>query len=289
MTPFILFSLIAFVWLIKSKQYKTILVACLIGCVIFIPWLIRNVLLTGYLVYPYASIDLFNFDWKVPVSFARLENLSIRAWARVLDPDFEKIINLPFVEWGELWLVRCYKRSKIVLLILSFAVASPLVIIFTQRKNLKKKLYVFYPWLIAFFGLIFWIIMAPDVRFAFGYIVFTALAPFMLINKKIEIKFLKNASACLILVFLLFFTGVCANVIQLTKGNRTYQSFLIKPHTMDFGSSVEYNVHQLGDMIIYSPKTNDQCFGRFPCTPFCINCLEMRGKTIQDGFRVKIE
>jgi hypothetical protein len=129
MVPFILFSLIVFVWLIKSKQYKTILVACLIGCVIFIPWLIRNVLLTGYLVYPYASIDLFNFDWKVPVSSARLENLSIRAWARVLDPDYEKIINLPFVEWGKLWLIRYCERSKLVILSFGLGVVSRVVIV----------------------------------------------------------------------------------------------------------------------------------------------------------------
>jgi hypothetical protein len=36
------------------------------GIALILPWLIRNVILTGYIIYPMENFDFFNFDWEVP-------------------------------------------------------------------------------------------------------------------------------------------------------------------------------------------------------------------------------
>ena len=70
----ILFStLIMLFILIKGKQYKVFGFLCVASALIAVPWLIRNVIISGYLVYPLAAIDIFSFDWKVPIEIMQKE------------------------------------------------------------------------------------------------------------------------------------------------------------------------------------------------------------------------
>jgi hypothetical protein len=290
--PFGIFSLIVFIYLIKEKQYKLCFVSTLVAGAILIPWLARNVILSGYLIFPYSAIDLFNVDWKVPAVSAEKLQAIIKAWARSQDADFDKVMSLPFAVWGKHWLLRCYEHSKMVVFILGLAAVSPLVILFTQGKKLIKNPFRIYPWAIAFLGTLFWAVTAPDVRFAFGYIAFTACAPFILIEKKIENAFLRKLPCYAGFLSLFFFTGIGLYVNWITKGDNTFLSFLCKPNTTHFlhkEASVTFTAHKLGDIVIYTPETGDQCYDHsLPCIPdFCMDCLELRGKSLKEGFRVK--
>jgi L-asparaginase II len=53
---------------------------------ILLPWLIRNIILSGYLIFPFEKIDIFAFDWKIPLH--RVEGISkgILGFARLCDP-----------------------------------------------------------------------------------------------------------------------------------------------------------------------------------------------------------
>ena len=42
----------------------------LTGCVVIAPFLIRNYYLSGYLIYPFPAIDLFDVPWKIPQGVA---------------------------------------------------------------------------------------------------------------------------------------------------------------------------------------------------------------------------
>jgi hypothetical protein len=45
---------------------------------------------------------------------------------------------------------------------------------------------------------------------------------------------------------------------------------------------------KLNDLEIYVPTTDDRCFDSpLPCTPYLNSDLEMRGKNLEDGFRIK--
>jgi hypothetical protein len=45
-----------------ARQIFLIVASC---AIIVIPWLARNVILTGWLVYPFPSLNLFSFNWQV--------------------------------------------------------------------------------------------------------------------------------------------------------------------------------------------------------------------------------
>jgi hypothetical protein len=236
---------------------------------------------------------LFDVDWKVPVSIIERDQIAIKSWARVTDTDYEKVMALPFWEWGKLWVSHYLGFSKTALLECSLAALSPFVILFTQRKKLFKKPFKYYPWLIAFVGTLFWAVSAPDVRFGFGYITFTAFAPFMLLDSKMDKTFFKKTPLFLLFLMLIFFLRMSLVIILNAREGRTYASFLYKPYTIEYvikHSSIEFSTYKIGDMDVYVPST-PQCLDHaLPCTPpdqWCPDCLEMRGKSLKEGFRTK--
>lgn len=77
--PLLLLTVYA-VWRIKKLQ--PILIYLLAGCVVIAPFLIRNVFLSGYLIYPFPAIDLFNVEWKIPQGVAMYDAREIAVYGR---------------------------------------------------------------------------------------------------------------------------------------------------------------------------------------------------------------
>lgn len=68
--------------LVKEKRWKETGVYLGLGFVTALPFLIRNVLLSGWLVYPFTSIDLFDVIWKIPKGVADYDAREIQVWGR---------------------------------------------------------------------------------------------------------------------------------------------------------------------------------------------------------------
>ncbi|WP_394336408.1 LIC_10190 family membrane protein [Flavobacterium pallidum] len=68
--PVLLLSVFVCIKFIKDFKRTVWLLPFLI--LIVIPWLVRNIILTGLLIYPFPLLDLFGFDWKMP-----LENVNL--------------------------------------------------------------------------------------------------------------------------------------------------------------------------------------------------------------------
>lgn len=68
--------------LLQGRRWKETAVCLLLGVVTALPYLIRNVLLSGWLVYPFTQIDLFDAAWKIPKSVADYDAKEIQVWGR---------------------------------------------------------------------------------------------------------------------------------------------------------------------------------------------------------------
>ena len=66
----VLFALKPAVMLVKEKNVKGIAGFLGMGVFIMLPFLIRNVRISGWLVYPFTAVDLFSVDWKIPAEIA---------------------------------------------------------------------------------------------------------------------------------------------------------------------------------------------------------------------------
>lgn len=87
--------------LIKDRRYKLMGQGFAIGVGIILPFLIRNVVLSGWLLYPVPFMDVFSVDWKLPLEKVIREKDEITAWARVLN-DVGKL-NWNLSQWFPVW------------------------------------------------------------------------------------------------------------------------------------------------------------------------------------------
>lgn len=68
--------------LVKEKRWGQTGIYLGLGFVTALPFLIRNVLLSGWLIYPFTSIDLFDAVWKIPKGVADYDAREIQVWGR---------------------------------------------------------------------------------------------------------------------------------------------------------------------------------------------------------------
>lgn len=152
--------------------------------VVVIPYFLRNIWLSGYLVYPFPGIDLFPFDWQVPAAAALAEKKAVEAFAR--DPGY----LLPQVKcafsWVPLWLHQTladYGSKLEKILLPGLIILLDCLLHLRHRKTGKTasgeigKYKVIY--LLAAAGLLFWFLTAPDPRFGMGFIMIAAVIIFM--------------------------------------------------------------------------------------------------------------
>lgn len=87
--------------LIREKRWKETTVYIGLGLLTAAPFLIRNVLLSGWLIYPFTGIDLFHTDWKIPEGIAAYDAKEIQVWGRGYS-DVTKF-GMPAREWLPTW------------------------------------------------------------------------------------------------------------------------------------------------------------------------------------------
>lgn len=151
---------------IKKKNGKAILAHVAGGLAILAPWLIRNVVISGYLVYPYASLDLFHPDWKMDREVLASDSLDIRMFARGIRSAAEYDNSL--VGWVPRWFLSQGTDGRIVIAV--GAVCIPLIL-FLLVKSLRQKRYGLTALLsAAVINLIFWFFSAPHMRYGGSYI-----------------------------------------------------------------------------------------------------------------------
>ena len=176
--PILLFSLYLFLSL-KNKNKYVFVVSLLIGLVIVAPFLIRNVILSGYLIFPFPQLDIFGFDWKVPYEDTLFINLQTKYWA--IRPG-EWYMDIPETPFQELFSVWVSKRFLPNIKISIFLIVAPvLLLVLTALCLLKEKFKNCIDFaiiqIILTFGVLFWLYTAPSPRLGAGWILGFGLFP----------------------------------------------------------------------------------------------------------------
>jgi len=242
------------------------------GALVLLPFLIRNVILSGYLIYPYPSIDLFNFDWKVPLEFANNDRLDVISFGRYVgagDP------MASFSTWFPIWLARQSLNRR---LIFFAALLTPLVGIPLRFK--PRPLWV--GWLVIYGGLLFWLISAPDFRFGYGFLLaalLLALVPWLLaaLERFPALRKLLRTAISLLLIAYLAFTLVRSFEA------RTFLERLWLPADYD---RVPVDTCSLANAPASCARNYGYCsYANLPCSPGPRPWVELRGPSLGDGFR----
>lgn len=278
----VLLTLLPAISLIRKKKWKEIFCYIFAGVVIILPFLIRNVIISGYLLYPYPELDLFDVDWKMPAYTLTFDRNEIKAWGWGLND--VRLFNTPFREWFSYWYHNLNRPLK-QLFVLNIP-ATLVAFAYGFYKGLKKDWRSF--WFVFTIAAIFmlWFTAAPLPRYGSAYMI---LMPLLVLGKIMSRESEKRK-----------YVAEKAVLVIVAIGSYCMHPILFYGLTCDWkylrrcANYVEYSCveYKLGEEIIYVPESGDQAgYFAFPSTPYAarLDLIELRGTDISEGFRMKEE
>ncbi len=269
--PFLLLTLYPAIVLIQKRKIKEIIKYLLLGVLIIIPFLIKNVILSGYLIYPYPEIDIFNVDWKIPEHILWDDRIAIVVFGRQ-HMDISRY-NESLLQWLPEWFDSIHIIWKIFLLITLISI----VLIVINIKQIKKNIALLILILTSIAGIVFWILSAPLPRYGTQYmILIPCIAMGIIINDKIILQGLYKVVAVFMVLFSLILFPIYNHMVSKEK--------------ISFWNQNDYQEWKVQEILVdgytfYVPIEGNDQTGYEPFPVGGMQSNEFRGETIEEGFR----
>jgi hypothetical protein len=289
-------ALILFLFLTeyRSALWKKIVLVAIPAILVFVPYFIRNYIISGYLIYPFPALDLFNPDWKIPLNYVREMSSIIAAHAQSGGWD-----QYPFTTWFPHWFSHLSPAFR---LVSCYILISPLFMsaIFLLSGDMRKTWSGFFKLcVICVIAIVYWFLNAPNFRFVYAFLLFYLMMNLVIILDFISTKLPvagKNISdtgngprlvtryvpVILCVLSLIFFTQI--NYKELDK------CLLIPRNSKD----VKYSSVELNNFNVNIPEDGTYCWNiPLPASVIQrhigVNDIEMRGPDLKYGFGMKID
>lgn len=271
--PIVLLAVYPVYYLIKGRQYKQIILYLLLGIITCLPFLIRNVIISGWLLYPFPSIDLFNVDWKLPIEYVISDSETIKVWAKCLYD--ASLADMPMREWIPIWwsAQERYAQMLIYCNVLSVCLDFAILLHLLLKKE-KININLILLNIVVVLCSATWFLLAPFIRYGLAFLLATPmLAVGMWLHKKESGLYQLVAGGIVILMFLMgssYWEHYFTDDMVFLKHNLTEPYYIMqKDYAADPDSEAAYNNY---------PYTN------YPQLP---SYIELRGNSYEDGFRTK--
>lgn len=285
--------------MIKKREWKRIAVFVSSGILILLPWMLRNVLISGWLIYPLPALDLFDVKWKVPHESAVYEVALIKGWARIQTSKVFDTMELAFLEWFPLWFRSLPLRYRLLMYLNGLALvyeAGELLYGLFQKKRERVSFGLLK--VTIFMGIIYWLLSAPDIRFGWCYLVaFPVICIFSSRIwqeiEKISIHKLQVSSVLFVcMVFLVcaytFKKADCMEVLKASIAGRVnLRAFYIYQGDFSELPVEEYIIN--GDVFYWSLEGDQAGYYGFPGTTdkALLDNLGYLGENFEDGVYYK--
>ncbi|MDE7233217.1 MAG: hypothetical protein K2N37_09125, partial [Lachnospiraceae bacterium] len=260
---------------LKNRNVRAILAHVAGGLVILLPFLVRNVIISGYLVYPYSGLDLFHLDWKMDKAVLSEDSLDIKMFARGIRSAAEYDTSL--VGWIPRWFLNHDMGNRIVLVVGALCIPAALYLLW---KSLREKKYAQGALLGAsLVNLIFWLAAAPHIRYGGPYIYVLAAVTLGTVEFAYRERILPVAAGIVLLPYLAFYGAKATEAPEILAEHSIRQ-----PDYLSW-QSTQYPV---GGQHIWKPDEGDLSgYFAFPATPQGgqLRVLELRGESFREGFR----
>ena len=154
----------------RSKSVNILYGCILIGVVFITPYIVRNIILSGWPLYPLPLLRL-NVSWAVPYEIVHEVYVINKAWAILPGIHFPEAIGLSFIEWFPGWFLRNVHAIELKVFFATFVLL--IGAIFSRRifnrKAIKKNIGLVVCMATSLIGILFFVISAPDFRFGSVY------------------------------------------------------------------------------------------------------------------------
>ncbi len=275
-------------WLIRGRRWKQVLCFLFMGILVAAPWMWRTVIISGWLFYPLASVDLFSFDWKLPIEVVQADSAQIRSWGKAIyNSDW---LDMPLREWFPNWFRTTLSKTEM-LLVAADIVSVGMVVLAALWTFLKKKWKNLEILLVLFMlvcSYLFWQLSAPLMRYGYVYVL---LLPVLSLGWMLLVfgegpgrsrKFLRfMRDKLLVVCFVLY------GIYKL--GVRAVDFYDMLPwdnyiRQVDYGT-YDVRTGEIDGLTIYIPIKDDRVgYDPFPAASGEVY-IRLRGNDIKDGFR----
>ena len=268
--PLVILTLVPLVMLIKEKKYSKIVAYGVAVLAIVLPFLIRNVIISGRLFYPSIALDIFNVDWKIPEDAALSDKAYIIAFGRGYSS--MDAASLPINAWFSTWY---FSLDKIWKMMFYGGVMGSIFWIIDRLKEFGKKdkkstdAIIDFTVFTVIVSSVFWLMSSPLVRYGQGYLLVLpaitwgrAILPlFNRIEKENIRKVFNGIVIAFIGLFLIYKAVMTAGYIKDTIRQPYYL------HPQDYGR-YETHIVTVGNMSVYAPNSGDSTgYYDFPSVP----------------------
>lgn len=275
------------------KYWLTWVKVVALGALIILPWLYRNVVLTGYPLYPATAFNVFSPDWKMPEADVKHVQTLIKDWAVTLySEERENVTQQNFIQSRLVWFTKNLRPYDQLLVLLSVI----------SLLGLSLRLYLRRSWQTLFWlGTIaintgLWFVSAPDPRFAYAVLYLPVLYGIAIIvqTRTLQIKRLFVGASvfgllsCLALTYLLYSNLKTKFLQKQLFPVAASVNTLLLPSDYPHFPKDSINLSSSADKLLWSAKSQN-CWDDCPCTYLKDTLLQARSTQLKDGFSRKAE
>lgn len=278
----------------------------LLGLLIFLPWLGRNYILSGYFVFPFPSTGWLHPDWQVPPDAVKVEMNYIDRWPKALESFTPAAIarSRTVVGWFPYWVRNALRERLVDVLTVLIALVSPLywLIRLIIRRSPAPLLI---PWAIAFLATVAWLLASPVFRFGAMYIYVSLLLPALDAVDAFALKPQKRPSAngltrqllripaaiglTLLAVFYIYSGFNRPTTYRFTLADCWWRPLRSMWHNDRERVDFPYRTLKNGTKLYIADDTHFCINAGLPCMQFNYGIVEMRGTRLEDGFRITVD
>jgi hypothetical protein len=274
----------------ENRKIKLLLKSSFVGAIILLPFLLGNVLLSGYLLFPVPQIDLFSFDWKVPYEVAENVRRSINYFAinAGMEGGIWSVAGMSTLEWIQSWLARAGGKLISYWTVTAFVLAIMfLIICFVRRLRLCLNILAIQTILLT--GIVYWFFSAPAYRFGIGWIwAFIILAYGNCIHLVLQsvsqrfVEYVVRGTFVVLTVALVNLLLIRWDSFELLSND--FSDLLLTVRALPSERMKAVEIHE--GLVINVPLKERGWNAELPGSPYVNHNLQLRGKTLGKGFRL---
>ncbi|HEX6180938.1 MAG TPA: hypothetical protein VFZ47_06800, partial [Chitinophagaceae bacterium] len=174
--PVLLLCVFFFGGYVLQKKFEQAGIIAMLSSLIVVPWIVRNIIISGYLFFPFSSLDMIQVDWKLPIQHVKWFENAVKVYAINPEYDLNKPFTLSVQQWFGIWFNRLSFIQSLLFLsgIASIVLFGLLFVAGVMRKGkrfVSEQRYIILCVATAVAGSLFWFLKGPDFRLGYGFTV----------------------------------------------------------------------------------------------------------------------
>lgn len=265
--------------LLKKRKWREIALYLSLGLIVAVPWMIRSVLLSGWLIYPLPQLDLFQLPWKQQVEWIEFDIACIKTWGRGLYNS--AMVDAPVWEWFGGWFQSVLEPLQ-KLIVLADIGAAILFVPFSLSALIRRtshepdRLLVL---LTVVCSYLYWQLSAPLPRYGYAYML---LLPALMFGEIVlavgKDQLIRAALACF---------GLYKLWMLIMHISSAYlMAFYVRQADYEAPPRDLVGTKMIGSVSFYHTEAASSGYEYFPSIGSPPGEIRLRGESLEDGFEL---